>query len=124
MAFNSFHGAGYHDFQAEINQHLQRYGLPVRCGRRVRTDGDCGYDSVLANLEDGAIRQNISEMAKNANLHSVENLRETIALFMDTNKELQKLDMFIAYKEAVKNEPENKGLSWSEYLYKVAHTKN
>ena len=123
MAFNLQVSSGYHDFQSEINEHLRRYGLPVRCGRRVRADGDCGYDSALANLEDGAIRQNISQRAKDANMHSVEDIRETIAHFMDTNKELHKLDMFIAYKAAVSNEAENRGLSWKDYLYKVAHTK-
>ena len=80
-----------HDFQEEINNFLQQYGLPVRCGRRVRTDGDCAYDSVLSVLEDRAIRQNISERAKNANLCSCEDFRIAIAQFMDTNKELQKL---------------------------------
>ena len=116
-------GFGQHDFQAELNGHLVQSRLPVRCGRRVRADGDCGYDSALANLEDGVIRQTISKMARDANMHMVEDIRKTIARFMATNKELHSLEGFKLCQISVRNEPENKGLSWKEYLNKVAFTK-
>ena len=105
MASDQQLGFGHYDFQAELNGHLARHGLPVRCGRRVRADGDCGYDSVLANLEDGAIRQGISQRAKDADLFSVKEMRESVAHFMGTNKELQKLSGFKLLQIATKNDP-------------------
>ena len=71
-----------HDFQVEMNKLLKDSGLQVVCSRRVATNGDCFYDTVLALLEDGAIRQNIAFRAKD--IHTVEDLRRAIAHFMKT----------------------------------------
>ena len=121
MAFNLQHGPGWHDFQAEINGHLHQAGLPVGCGRGAEPDGDCFYDSVIAVLEDRAIRRNIAKRAKN--IHTIQDLRKAVAHFMETSKELRSVPLFKAYQVALNNEPESKGLTWKQYLHEVAFTK-
>ena len=121
MAFNIQHGPALHDFQAEINYHLRQAGLSMECGRGAEPDGDCFYDSVIAVLEDRAIRRNIAKRAKN--IHTIQDLRKAVAHFMDTSKELRSVPLFKAYQVALNNEPESKGLSWKQYLNEVAFTK-
>ena len=122
MAFNFLHGPGHHDFQAEINNYLHSEGLPLRCGRRVETNGHCYYDSILALFEDGLIRQALPERAQG--IFTVPYFRRRLVTFIKTNKELQKVPMFIAYKEAVLKEKENRKFNgnWDRYLYEVATT--
>ena len=49
------------NFQVEVHYLLARLGLTSRLkvGRKVDTYGDCGFDALLAQFEDGRMRATI-----------------------------------------------------------------
>ena len=114
-----------HDLQAEVNQLLRACGLPVVCARRVAANGDCFFDTVLALLEDAVIRQNIAFRAKN--IHTIRDLRKALACFMRTDPKFRRMFAPNSTLEAqwveVRDDPENKDLSWDQYLDAVANTR-
>ena len=114
-----------HDLQAEVNQVLKACGLPLVCARRVAANGDCFFDTVLALLEDQVIRQKISFRAKN--IHTIKDLRRALANFMRTDPKFRRMFAPNSTLEAqwveVRDDPENKDLSWDQYLDAVANTR-
>ena len=117
MAFNLLHGPGHHDFQAEINDHLYAVGLPLRCGRRVETNGHCFYDTALATFDEGIMRASLPDRA--SLIFTVQYFRKRLAFFIKTNKQLQNNPTFKAYKTAVLLERENKHLNGNFDRYPV-----
>ena len=79
-------------FRIEINKYLVKLGLPYQCGRIVRTDGNCFYDSVFAFLEDPKIRRGINSRAKH--ITNYKDLRFALAEFMETNETLHEIGTF------------------------------
>ena len=102
--------------QKDINTFLSELGVPWRCGRRIKSDGNCFYDSVIANLEHSdAIRKTISERAKN--ITDVVNLRSKLLAFMEANQILHSCEPFILQKRITLKDLDD--ISWEEYLTKM-----
>ena len=82
--------------QKDINTFLSDLGVPWRCGRRVKSDGNCFYDSVIANLEHSdAIRDTISERA--TDITNVLSLKSKLLRFMEANRILHSCEPFSLY---------------------------
>ena len=79
-------------FRDNINKLLLSMNLPLECGRVVNTSGSCFYDSVLANIENPVIKQSIAFNARNVT--SIQDLRLSLANFMEVNTMLHGLEQF------------------------------
>ena len=102
--------------QTQINNFLSQLAVSWRCGRGVKNDGNCFYDSVLANIEhNDEIRNTISERAKN--ITDVRSLRSELLAFMETNHILHSCDPFILQQQTTLKDLG--GISWEEYLAKM-----
>ena len=86
-------------FRVTINNLLFSLNFPLECGRIVNTDGSCFYDSVIANIEDPVIRQSVAFNAKN--ITSIQDLRLSIANFMEANTLLHGLEQFQMQRDCI-----------------------
>ena len=106
----------------KINNILQRLGLAFECGKVVAADGNCLFDSALAVIQDPEIRASLPQYAQE--IFTINGLRGSLANFMRNNPILNSLAWFLQYKDATLSDERNAGISWDEYLTRVAYTKD
>ena len=98
-------------FRDNINKLLLSMNLPLECGRVVNTSGSCFYDSVLANIENPVIKQSIAFNARNVT--SIQDLRLSLANFMEVNAMLHGLEQFQVQRDFTLTD---KKQTWTRYL--------
>ena len=95
--------------------------MPFRVIRNSSTDGDCLYDSGIAVAwEDPNMKLTLPQRAQNVS--DSRSLRKSLAKFMLTNPNLQTIPAFKIIKDVTMNDSRNKGLSWEQYLARMADT--